>query len=89
MFWDTHDLTEFDNQLEEVRTPLFSRRKEAMVAIALTRTEAAALKRLAEHEGVKEANLVRSWVRERLRSSSSIKPPNKPLQPTAQKTRRG
>jgi hypothetical protein len=88
-FWDTHDLTDFDDQLEEVRTPIFARRKEATVAIALTRKEAATLKRLAEHEGVKEAKLVRNWVREKLRASSSIKPPNKPLQPTAHKRRRG
>jgi CopG antitoxin of type II toxin-antitoxin system len=88
-FWDTHDLTDFDDQLEEVRTPIFARRKEATVAIALTRKEAATLKRLAEREGVKEAKLVRNWVREKLRTSSSIKPPNKPSQPTAHKTRRG
>ena len=28
-FWDTHDLTDFQAELQEVRTPVFSRRKEA------------------------------------------------------------
>lgn len=88
-FWDTHDLTDFEDQLEEVRTPVFARRKEATVAIALTSREAEALKRLAQSEGVKEAKLVRDWVRKKLRDSSFNKPPNKPLQPAAQKTRRG
>ena len=88
-FWDTHDLTDFEDQLEEVHTPIFARRKEATVAIALTRKEAQTLKRLAESEGVEEARLVRDWVREKLRVSSSNKPPNKTLQPSAQKTRRG
>jgi len=27
-FWDTHDLTDFQAELQEVRTPVFSRRKE-------------------------------------------------------------
>ena len=73
-FWDTHDLTDFEDQLEEVRTPIFARRKEPTVAISLTPKEAETLKRLAEDEGVEEAKLVRNWVRERLRSHSSNKP---------------
>lgn len=88
-FWDTHDLTDFEDHLEEVRTPVFVRRTEATVAIALTPKEVQALKRLAQAEGVKEAILVREWVRERLRKSSFNEPPNKPLQPPAQKKRRG
>ena len=85
----THDLTDFEDQLEEVCTPIFKHRKESTFAIALTPKEAQALKRLAQSEGVKEAKLVRDWVREKLRESSLNKPPNTPLQPSAQKTRRG
>ena len=88
-FWDTHDLTDFENQLEEVRTPVFGRRKESKVAVSLTRREAQALRTLAQSEGVEEATLVREWVREKLRASSLKRPPNKPLQPSTQKTRRG
>ena len=88
-FWDTHDLTDFEDQLEEVPTPAFARRKEATVAIALTPKEAQALRRLAQSEGVQETKLVRNWVREKLRQASLNKPPNKPLQPSARKTRRG
>jgi len=85
-FWDTHDLTDFEDQLEVVHKRVFARRKEATVAIALTPKEAAALKRLAQSEGVKEATLVHTWVREKLRASSFKK---LPLQPSPQKTRRG
>ena len=88
-FWDTHDVTDFEDQMEEVSAPLFVRRKESTVAIALSPKEAQELKRLAEAEGVKETKLVQGWVREKLRTSSLKKPPNKPLQPSAQKTRRG
>lgn len=86
-FWDTHDLTDFEDKMEEVTTPVFVRRRQATVEIALTPREARALKLVAEAKGVKERTLVRQWVRERLRNASFKKPPNKPLQPTAQKTR--
>lgn len=88
-FWDTHDLTDFEDQLEEVRTPVFVRAQEVRFAIALKPKEAQALKRMARSEGVQEALLVREWVREKLRGSLSNKPPNKALQPSARRTRRG
>ena len=88
-FWDTHDLTDFEDQLEEVRGPVFKRRKESTVAIDLTPKEVQELKRLAESEGTQESKLVRNWVRQKLRESSLHKPPTKPFQPAAQKTRRG
>ena len=88
-FWDTHDLTDFQAELQEVRTPVFSRRKEGRVEVMLTAREAHALRRLAEAERIKEAKLVREWVREKLRTSSVRKPPKRPLQPSAHKTRRG
>jgi hypothetical protein len=88
-FWDTHDLIDFEVQLEEVRRPVFKRLKESTVAIDLTPKEAKDLKRLADSEGTQEATLVRTWIRQMLRESSLRKPPNKPLQPPAQKTRRG
>jgi len=89
-FWDTHDLTDFDDELEEVHTPVFVRGEEPTIAIALNSKEVQALKRIARSEGVKETLLVREWVREKLRGGpSSDKPPNKALQPSARRTRRG
>jgi hypothetical protein len=88
-FWDTHDLTDFEDQLQEVSPSVFVREKEPPIAIALTPREARTLRELARAEGVKEAVLAREWVREKLRKSSFRRPPNKPLQPTARKTRRG
>jgi len=88
-FWDTHDLTDFEDQLEEVRRPVFARRKESTVTVLLTPKEALTLSRLAQSEGIEETKLVRKWVREKLRASSFKRLPNKPLQPSAQKTRRG
>ena len=47
------------------------------------------ISRLAQSEGVEETKLVRKWVREKLRTFSFKRPPNKALQSSAQKKRRG
>ena len=87
-FWDTHDLTDFEDDLEEVHAPVFARPREHTVAVELTSKEAQALSRLAQSEGLEETRLVRKWVREKLRVSSLKRRPNKRLPPSAQKTRR-
>lgn len=69
-FWDTHDLTDFENELEEVMEPVFLRDQSATVAIKLSPEDARTLKRVAEAQGVREATLLRRWVRERLRKFS-------------------
>ena len=66
-FWDTHDLTDFEDELEEVPEPVFERR--AMVKIPLQPDEMKALKELAESKGIACADLIRQWVLERIQSS--------------------
>lgn len=50
-FWDAHDLTDFEDQLEEVTAPVFQRQRES-VYVPLSPQEIAAVKRIAESEGV-------------------------------------
>jgi hypothetical protein len=88
-FWDRHDLTDFEDQMEEVAARVFVRGKAATVAIKLRPKEVHALRRVAQSEGVKESALVRQWVLEKLGKIFPVKPPNTPLQPVARKTRRG
>jgi hypothetical protein len=63
-FWDTHDVTDFEDELEEVTEPVFERR--SVIALDLDSAEAEAVKRLAELEGVADAELIRVWVREKI-----------------------
>ena len=89
-FWDTHDLTEFEEDLEEAREPVFVRAKDTSLSIDLQPTEAQHLKKIARSKGVKETTVLRRWILERLHESSwTGRPPSKALQPTAQKARRG
>lgn len=68
-FWDTHDLTEFEAELEEVRAPVFSRDRGNVLEVSLRPEEAEALHRAALSRGVGDADLVREWVSEKLRAS--------------------
>jgi predicted DNA binding CopG/RHH family protein len=89
-FWDTHDLTDFEDSLQEVAEPVFEPRKPTSVTIKLKPREVQALRQIARSRGVKDATLLRRWILERLDESiPTTRPPNKALQPTARKTRRG
>jgi hypothetical protein len=65
-FWDTHDLTEVEDELVEVRAPVFERRSEKVLRITLPPDDAAALHRAAESRGVEDTELVREWLTEKL-----------------------
>jgi flagellar biosynthesis/type III secretory pathway M-ring protein FliF/YscJ len=63
-FWSCHDLTEFEDELEEVAEPVFDR--ETVVKIPLPSKEAEAIEELAQSKGLRTAELVRQWILERV-----------------------
>jgi predicted DNA binding CopG/RHH family protein len=63
-FWDTQDVTDYEDELEEVTEPVFERR--TVIALDLESEEAEAVKRLAESKGVGDVELIRGWVREKI-----------------------
>ena len=63
-FWDTHDLTDFEDQLEEVTQPVFER--QTVIPLSLESAEAEAVRKIAKSKGVREAELIRRWVREKI-----------------------
>lgn len=65
-FWDTHDLTDFEDELEEVTEPVF----ETKVTVRLNPDEAEVVKTLANARGTSLATLVQEWVAERIATSS-------------------
>jgi predicted DNA binding CopG/RHH family protein len=66
-FWDTHDLTDFEAQLEEVIEPVFDR--EALVQISLRSQEVEAVKKVARSRGINYTDLIREWVLEKVRTA--------------------
>ncbi|MCB0065345.1 MAG: hypothetical protein KDE19_24640 [Caldilineaceae bacterium] len=68
-FWQSHDVTDFEDELEEVTTPVFVREQvagNASVQIELPVKEFAALQRIAEEQHKDYQALAQSWVLEKL-----------------------
>ena len=61
-FWDTHDLTDFEDELEEVGESIFN----SIVSVQLAPEEFEAIETLAKSRGISPGNLIREWVVERI-----------------------
>jgi hypothetical protein len=64
-FWQGHDVTDFEDNLEEVHQPVFQR--AYVVGVPLSGDEHQAVRAAAASRGLDEAALIREWVKERLR----------------------
>lgn len=67
-FWDTHDLTEFGDQLEEVIEPIFEHEHGTTMVLRLEPEEIKAVEKIAKIRGVGQSELLRDWVQEKLGS---------------------
>jgi hypothetical protein len=65
-FWDTHDLTDFEDELEEVAEPIFVR--GGAIKVHLESPEAEAVQQMAQAKGVSQEELIHAWVLEKLAS---------------------
>jgi CopG antitoxin of type II toxin-antitoxin system len=63
-FWDTHDVSDFENELEEVAEPVFVRR--SAIKVPLQESEAKAIEKMAKAKGVSRETLVRDWVLQKI-----------------------
>jgi predicted DNA binding CopG/RHH family protein len=63
-FWDTHDLTDFEEELEDVAKPVFVR--ATTIKVPLESRELDEVEQMALAKGVSREELIRGWVRERL-----------------------
>jgi hypothetical protein len=68
-FWDTHDSTDFDDELEEVAEPVFVRRTP--IEINLAPREAKAVQHLAKAKGVSREELIQAWVLQQITRPSN------------------
>ena len=54
-FWDTHDATDFEDEVEEVTEPVFVRKPGIVMTLRSEPKEAEALEKIAETKGAEEA----------------------------------
>ena len=66
-FWDTHDLTDFEDELEEVNEPIFVR--ETVVKIHLPEDKVETVKKIAKSQGIGYTELIREWVLEKVHAA--------------------
>ena len=63
-FWDAHDVTDFADELEDVRDAVFER--DTDITVHLETGDAQAVREIAKSRGVQESELIREWVHERI-----------------------
>jgi len=66
-FWDKHDITDFEDLLEEVPEPVFNKGNE--IHIHLKQDEFESIEKLALQRGLKKDDLIREWIVEKLNAA--------------------
>ena len=65
-FWDTHDLTDFEDELEEVSEAVFERQEGMVVTIRLRPEEAEVVQDIARSKDIEQTTLIKQWVLEKI-----------------------
>ena len=65
-FWDSHDVTDFEEELEEVADPVFQ--SKTVVKVPLDAQQAELAQQLAAAKGITRPNLIQQWVRDRVQN---------------------
>ena len=68
-FWDTHDVTDFEDELEEVTEPVFVRSEQATIRLPLPLQAWERLRTLALDKGTTDVALAQEWVLEKLKAA--------------------
>ena len=71
-FWESHDLTDFEDELEEVSQTVFERRKT--IHIQLPPHDADTVRKLAKAKGMSAQELVVSWIMQHLTGKNGTGP---------------
>jgi hypothetical protein len=66
-FWQVHDVTDFEDELEEVTEPVFQR--PGMLQIQLQPEEVETIKAIAQSQGITHSALLRQWVLEKVKTA--------------------
>lgn len=70
-FWDTHDVTEYWDQLKPVKEPFIDKRPKKAISMRFDEDTLQKLKIIAESKGIGYQTLIRMWIKERLKKEAS------------------
>jgi predicted DNA binding CopG/RHH family protein len=68
-FWDSHDLTDFESELQNVARPVFARKRS--IEVNLNVDELQAIQELASAKGITREKLLHQWVRQGILRSAN------------------
>jgi hypothetical protein len=85
-FWDTHDLTEFEDQIEEITEPVFVRRPT--IRVHLESRDAETLGQMAQARGITKEELIRIWVHQKLAGRNNARRSNSRTRESKERTSR-
>lgn len=71
-FWGAHDLTDFEEELEDVTEPAFV--AGTAIKVPLGSRQVKAVERMAEAKGVSREELIRAWVLQKLARENKARP---------------
>lgn len=71
-FWDTHDITDFEDQLVEVQEPVFKNLRTRIITVRLDADHYDMLQEIAEQEQQDTISLVRGWVVQIIEEKSRV-----------------
>ncbi len=66
-FWNTHDLTDYEDQLKVVTDTVFERK--TTIKIDLRIDEAEAIQKIAQERGIPFPTLVREWILDKIQAA--------------------
>jgi hypothetical protein len=66
-YWDSHDLTDHEAELEEVANPLTS---QNVIEVSLNESQMASAQQIADSRGITLPALIQQWVGEHVAQSS-------------------
>jgi hypothetical protein len=70
-FWDSHDITEFEDQLIEVKEPIFEKMKNRIISFKLDSKQYEKLKKIADQKKLNTISLVSQWVTKQIEVESN------------------
>ena len=71
-FWESHDLTDFEHELEDVAEPFFV--CDTAIKVPLESRQVEAVERMAQAKGVSREELIRAWVLQKLARRNNARP---------------
>lgn len=71
-FWGNHSITDFEEELEIVKNPIFIRPKRQTITIRMDKKYLDIVKAISSKKGIGHSALIRMWIMEKINQARTI-----------------